>query len=328
METVISLPPALLHPDFRRLWVSMLCSGLAMQMAQVAIGWQVYSINHSAFDLGLIGLFEFVPVLLLALPAGSLADRLPRLPVVIVWGFADAIVTALLLVVTIHGAHELWPFLVLAAFTGTLAALGNPSGRSLVPEIIPGELLSGALALRSIASQVATIGGPAVGGLLFAIKPESVYVVGIVLLIISSVILLRNERPEAVRRSERRAAAPRVAARRHPLHPRNAGHPRRDHARPLRRAVRRRRSRCCRSSPSRSSTPARSASACCEPWSRSARSSPGSASPASRCAVTPAARCSSSSACSARAWSCSGSHAGSGCPHSHSRSAGSSTCTR
>ncbi len=85
--------------------------------------------------------------------------------------------------------------------TGTLAALGNPAGRSLVPEIVPGELLSGALALRSIAGQVATIGGPAVGGLLFAVDPESVYVVGIVLLIVSSLILLRNERPEAVRRS-------------------------------------------------------------------------------------------------------------------------------
>ena len=82
------LPPALRHPDFRRLWSSMLCSGLAMQMAAVAIGWQVYSIHHSAFDLGLIGLAEFAPVPLLALPAGQLADRLPRVELVIVWGFA------------------------------------------------------------------------------------------------------------------------------------------------------------------------------------------------------------------------------------------------
>jgi MFS family permease len=201
VNAVISLPPALLHPDFRRLWVSMLCSGLAMQMAQVAIGWQVYSIRHSALDLGLIGLVEFLPVPLLALPAGNLADRLPRLVVVIVWGFADAVVMVLLLFVTIRGADQLWPFLVLAALTGTLGALGNPSGRSLVPEIVPGELLAGALALRSIAGQVATIGGPALGGLLFAIDARSVYAVAVVLLIVSSLILLRNERPEAVPRS-------------------------------------------------------------------------------------------------------------------------------
>ena len=71
-------PPALRHPDFRRLWTSILCSGIAMQMAQVAIGWQVYSIRHNAFDLGLIGLAEFAPVPLLALPAGAMADLVDR----------------------------------------------------------------------------------------------------------------------------------------------------------------------------------------------------------------------------------------------------------
>jgi MFS family permease len=192
---VISLPPALLHRDFRRLWVSILCSGLALQMAQVAIGWQVYAIRHSAFDLGLIGLAEFVPVPLLALPAGHLADRLPRVTVVIVWGLADAVVTALLLVVTLHGANELWPFVGLAALTGTIAALGNPAGRSLTPELVPTELLTGAIALRSVAGQVSTIGGPAIGGLLFAIRPEAVYATGTALLVASSLILLRVTRP-------------------------------------------------------------------------------------------------------------------------------------
>src|SRR5690348_11515987 len=175
-------PPALRHPDFRRLWTSILCSGLALQMAQVAIGWQVYSIRHSALDLGLIGLAEFVPVPLLALPAGQLADRLPRVGVVIVTGFGDAAVMALLLVVTLHGPTQVWPFLALAALTGTIAALGNPAGRSLTPELVPADLLTGALALRSIAGQVSTIGGPALGGLLFALHPEVVYASAIALL--------------------------------------------------------------------------------------------------------------------------------------------------
>jgi MFS family permease len=179
----------------------MLCSGLAMQMAQVAIGWQVYSIHHRAFDLGLIGLAEFAPVPLLALPAGQLADRLPRVTVVLVWGFADAAVIALLLVVTLRGAHQLWQFVGLAVLTGTLGAIGNPSGRSLIPELVPEELLTGALALRSIAGQVSTIGGPALGGLLFAIRPESVYAAGVVLLVVSSLILVPVTRPEAVPQS-------------------------------------------------------------------------------------------------------------------------------
>jgi MFS family permease len=197
---MIALPPALLHFEFRRLWASILCSGLALQMAQVAIGWQVYSIHHSAFDLGLIGLAEFIPVPLLALPAGSLADRVPRIPLVVAWGFADSLVMGLLLLVTAHGAHELWEFVALAALTGSFSAVGNPAARSLTPEIVPTELLTGAIALRSIAGQVSTIGGPALGGLLFALRPELVYAVAIVLLVASSLVLLPVSTPAATQR--------------------------------------------------------------------------------------------------------------------------------
>ena len=200
---MISLPPALQHRDFRLLWTGMLTSGFAMQMVSVAVGWQVYLIHHRAFDLGLIGLAEFAPVPLLALPAGQLADRLPRITMVIVWGFADAIVTGLLLLVTIHGAHELWQFVALAAATGTLGALGNPAGRSVTPELVPADLLAGAVAMRSIAGQISTIAGPAVGGLLFALKPEALYGTGIVLLVLSSLVLLPISRPVPPARAER-----------------------------------------------------------------------------------------------------------------------------
>jgi MFS family permease len=189
-------PPAFRHADFRRLWASMLCSGIALQMAQVAIGWQVYSIRHNAFDLGLIGLAEFVPVPLLALPAGQLADRLPRVGLVFVTTLGDAVVAALLLVVTLHGAHRLWQFVALAVLTGAINALGSPAQRSLVPEIVPAELLTGAIALRSIAGQAATIGGPAVGGLLFAVRPEAVYAATAAMLIVSALMLLRVTRPD------------------------------------------------------------------------------------------------------------------------------------
>ena len=194
---MLAPPPALLHTDFRRLWTSILCSGLAMQMAQVAIGWQVYSIHHHAFDLRLIGLAEFVPVPLLALPAGHLADRLPRVGLVIVTGLGDAAVAGLLLVVTLRGANELWQFVALAALTGTISALGSPAQRSLVPELVPTDLLTGAVALRSIAGQVATIGGPALGGFLFAVRPEAVYAAAGVMLVVASLVLVPVTRPEA-----------------------------------------------------------------------------------------------------------------------------------
>src|SRR5690349_5804668 len=190
-------PPALRHRDFRRLWTSILCSSVALQMAQVAIGWQVYSIHHHAFDLGLIGLAEFAPVPLLALPAGQLADRLPRVGVVIITSIGDALVAGLLLVVTLRGANELWQFVALAALTGVISSPGSPAQRSLVPEIVPAELLTAALALRSIAGQAATIGGPAVGGFLFAVRPEAVYGAAAALLVLSALVLVRVTRPDA-----------------------------------------------------------------------------------------------------------------------------------
>jgi MFS family permease len=203
---MLAPPPVLRHADFRRLWTSLLCSGVAMQMAQVAIGWQVYSIRHNAFDLGLIGLAEFVPVPLLALPAGQLADRLPRVGLVMVTSLGDAVVAGLLLVVTLGGAHELWQFVALAVLTGTISALGSPAQRSLVPELVPAELLTGALALRSIAGQAATIGGPALGGFLFAASPEAVYAVTGAMLIVSALVLLRVTRPDAPSMAERATA--------------------------------------------------------------------------------------------------------------------------
>src|SRR5439155_9041193 len=173
-------------------------------MASVAVGWQVYAIHRSAFDLGLIGLAEFAPLPLLALPAGQLADRLPRSAIAAISSCAEAIVVGLLLVVTIGGAHQLWAFVALAALTGITSAFGAPAKRAITPEIVPTELLAGALALRSIAFQVATISGPAVGGLLFSIRPEAVYAVGLGLLAASGVLMLTLPAP----RSEQLDASP------------------------------------------------------------------------------------------------------------------------
>lgn len=195
---MLALPPALQQRDFRLLWISMLASGVATQMAAVALGWQVYAIHHKAFDLGLIGLAEFVPVPLLALPTGHLADRISRTRLVAVSTLAEAGVVALLLVVTLGGAHQLWEFVALAMATGAAAQLGNPAARSLTPQIVAPELLTGAIALRSIGGQAATIGGPAVGGLLFAISPEAVYAVATALLVVAAATVALMRSPVAI----------------------------------------------------------------------------------------------------------------------------------
>jgi MFS family permease len=205
---MFSLPPALHHRDYRRLWLGMLGSSFGTQMVSVAVGWQVYAIHRSAFDLGLIGLAEFLPLVLLALPAGQLADRLPRTLIAASSSFAEAVVVGLLLIVTLEGAAQLWAYVALAALTGAASAIGAPAGRSLTPEIVPTELLAGALALRSIAGQAASVSGPALGGLLFSVQPEAVYAVGALLLLASGVFLLTVTRPDERARAEARGRPP------------------------------------------------------------------------------------------------------------------------
>jgi MFS family permease len=182
------VPPVLLERDYRRLLGSSLAYGLAREMVFVAVGWQVYEIARNPLHLGLIGLAEFLPLLLFALPAGAIADRLPRKLVYIASLVADAAITALLLLVSLSGADSLWPFLALSFASGCSAALGNPAIRSMWPTLVPLRLLTSALALRSTVIQGAVVVGPAVGGLLFAIRPEVVYVTGALLMLAAAVL--------------------------------------------------------------------------------------------------------------------------------------------
>jgi MFS family permease len=181
---------AFTHRDFRLYWIGMLTEAFALQMALVAIGWQVYSVRENPLDLGLVGLAEFVPLLLFALPAGQLADRIPRRSLLTVMVTLDMVVLVGLLGVTARGPDSVWPFFALAFLLGSGSAVGAPASRALTPTLVPQEILVSALAQRSIAFQIALVGGPAVGGLLFALQAELVYAVGIVLSVVSLVCVL------------------------------------------------------------------------------------------------------------------------------------------
>jgi MFS family permease len=184
------LPPALQLRDFALLWSSQLTNGLASQMLAVAIGWQVYAIHRNPLDLGLVGLAEFVPLPVLALPAGQIADRLPRRLVAAASYVLTIGVAVALLVVTLGGATKLWPFLGLAAVSGVASAVGNPAARALTPEVVPAELVPGALALRGVSSQIGVIAGPALGGVIFAVEPVAVYATAAGLLGLSLLAIL------------------------------------------------------------------------------------------------------------------------------------------
>lgn len=179
------LPPALRLPAFAWLWTASLTNGVASQMVAVAIGWQVYAIHRNPLDLGLVGLAEFLPLPVLALPAGQLADRVSRRLVAAGAGAIQTVIAALLLAITLAEPRTLWPFLAVGALAGVASALGTPATRALTPELVPAELLPGALALRSIAGQIGIVAGPALGGVVFAVEPIAVYAVAVALFVLA-----------------------------------------------------------------------------------------------------------------------------------------------
>jgi MFS family permease len=178
------------HRDFALYVGATVATAFAIEMSFVAIGWQVYAIHRDPLDLGIVGLAMFIPLPLLALPAGHLSDRYPRRTVL---GFAtalDAAVAVGLLAVTRSGANETWPFFALAFVTGVASAVGAPAGRAMTPSLVPKEILVKAFAQRSVAFQLSVIAGPALGGLLFALDPELVYVAASVFSLVSLAAVL------------------------------------------------------------------------------------------------------------------------------------------
>jgi len=190
------LPPALRLRSFALLWTSSLTNGVASQMIVVAIGLQVYDLHHRPLDLGLVGLAEFLPLPILALPAGALADRASRKVVAAVAGALHVCVAGVLVAITVVGTSSIWPYLVVGALAGTMSAIGSPAQRALTPELVPGELLQGAIALRNVAGQIGVVLGPGLGAILYRLAPVAVYAVATALLaiaLLAFVLLPRTE---------------------------------------------------------------------------------------------------------------------------------------
>ena len=196
------LPPALQLRDFALVWSAILSMRFAENMIAVAVGWQVYAIHKNPLDLGLVGLCEFVPLPLLALPAGNLADRMPRRLIAATSLALMTLVAAALLAVTLVDARVAWPFFLLAGITGVASAIGWPASQALTPEIVPVDLVPNAVALRSVASTTAVISGPAVGGLLFAWRPEAVYVFAAILFAVASACMAALRVPRRTREED------------------------------------------------------------------------------------------------------------------------------
>lgn len=165
---------------FMRFWVARLFGTTGNQMLMVAIGWQMYDVTGSAWDLGLVGLYQFVPALLFTLVAGHVADRLHRGRIVASCMVAQALVAGVLVAATVGaGADGPWVsrelLLGVSVVLGLARAFQMPAMQSLTPNLLPAPLLARGLAFSSAGTQAAIIGGPALGGLVFVAGAQAVY---------------------------------------------------------------------------------------------------------------------------------------------------------
>jgi MFS family permease len=188
------IPAPLKIPAFRALWLARLATTIAQMAMVIVIGWQVYDIaretmpiREAAFQLGLIGLVQFVPLFLLTPVSGWAADRLDRRHIGRAVLLLEMLCAAILFVATWRGFISLPILFGVAALLGVARAFAGPAFGALAPNLVPRELLPRAIALSSTAWQTGAIAGPAIGGILYDVTPHLPYGVSTILFAFSAV---------------------------------------------------------------------------------------------------------------------------------------------
>ena len=168
-------------------------------MQSVAVGWQVYAITKNPLDLGLIGLAQFLPFIVLVLPAGQIADRFDRRLILAMCYVVEVGCAALLLAFTINGMTQVWPVFMVLVLFGSARAFAMPTSQAITPNLVPRETFGNAVALNSSTFHVATIVGPSLGGLLYVAGAETVYTIVTALLVVSVGFMLAVHLPKTIR---------------------------------------------------------------------------------------------------------------------------------
>jgi MFS family permease len=159
------------HPPFALFWFARVFSSGALHMQAVAIGWQVYAMTDSALALGLVGLAQFAPMVVLTLVVGQVADRYPRHVIASICQLVTGTAAAVLTVGTLGGWLAVGDIFAIVVVVGAARAFENPSMAALIPVLVPDAQLPRATAWSASANQTAQIVGPALGGLLYALGP-------------------------------------------------------------------------------------------------------------------------------------------------------------
>lgn len=140
---------------------------MGTEMQSVAVGWQVFEITHRPIDLGYVGLVQFLPGVLLSIPAGHTADRFDRRAVLLTCYVSYAVCSVLLFLQAHGSAKSVLPIFATLLLIGITRAFSGPASQSLVPQLVPTEHFGNAVAWGATVFQIATVLGPALGGLIY-----------------------------------------------------------------------------------------------------------------------------------------------------------------
>jgi MFS family permease len=177
--------------SFVLFWLARVSASLALQMQSLAVGWQIYDLTRSAFDLGLVGLMQFLPLVSLLLIAGHAVDRYNRQMLVEASLAINGLSIATLAVATAGGFVSRELILAVILVFGCARAFQVPATTALLPAVVPAELLARAVAASASSMQIAIIAGPAIGGVLYAVSPTLVYGLSAALFLFASVLVWR-----------------------------------------------------------------------------------------------------------------------------------------
>jgi MFS family permease len=191
----------LAYPAYGWFWCARVASGVAFQMQAVAVGWQIYELTHSTFQLGMVGLVQFLPIVVFTLAAGHVVDQYDRRAV---YGIALATQGAAACILSL-GTWGHWlgvpGIFSVVGVIGAARAFQGPATQALLPTLVPTPLVPKAIAWATGAFQTASIVGPSLGGLLYAFGPAVPFAVsgGLALLGAGFIAMMRHERSVRVR---------------------------------------------------------------------------------------------------------------------------------
>ncbi len=184
---------AFTHPNFVRYTLARFLIVVALEMQSVAVGWQVYEITKRPLDLGYVGLAQFAPGFVLFLFAGHAADLLDRRKLLTSCYAGYGLCSAFLLAISWRAPQSVHLIYVVLVLVGVCRSFSFPVSRAILPQLVPEEHFSNAVAWNSSTFQIATIAGPAIGGIAYALfhGPDAVYAIAVAVSILSTILTLR-----------------------------------------------------------------------------------------------------------------------------------------